>query len=210
VKRATNFWSTKPELEPYQFHNELFFIDYHELLRRIPLLPFTNFVLGDDISYTRHISDFSIPSLEPLSVAASIVGLLEVGSQMSSFLSSIVTKFRDGPSFAQRLRQEITDISAVLNYLQTYITGTTASADRASLILLEDVLITLTGCVITYSELQAILNGLNFNPEMGAFDLMKWAQQEPTITNITLRLRQHKRSLILMRTILKWYIYLSR
>lgn len=159
--------------------------------------------ISDDISCTRNLSNYSIPSSEPLSVAASVVGLLVVGSHMSSSLSSIVTKVHDAPNLARSLRQEITDISATLGHLQPYITDRAkASADRASLILLEDVLTTLTGCVTTYSDIQAILESLNLNPEMGAFDRTKWAQQESKITVTIQRLRDHKSSLHFIREIL--------
>jgi hypothetical protein len=148
-------------------------------------------------------------SARNLSVAASVVGLLVVGSHMTPFLFLIITKVQDAPNFARSLRREITDISTTLGHLQLYITDrANASAYRASLILLENVLTTLTGCVTTYSDLQAILDGLNFDPEMSAFDRTEWAQQKSKIIVTLQRLLNYKLSLHSIREIFHWYVYL--
>lgn len=154
------------------------------------------------------LSNYSTISTEPLSVAAAVVGLLVTGNLMSLSLSSIVTKVHNAPNSVRYLRQEITGISETLSHLQPYIADRTrASGDRTSLILLQDVLTILTGCVTAYSDLQAILDDFKFYPETGVFDRIGWGQQEHKITVTLQRLQCHRSSLDLLWNILHWYAY---
>ncbi|EQB51669.1 hypothetical protein CGLO_08766 [Colletotrichum gloeosporioides Cg-14] len=142
--------------------------------------------------------------MDPLSVAASVVGLLAVGCKLSSALFVVVSSTRDAPKSAQSLLREINDISAALGSLQSFVTGRVrASAERGGLILLQHVLTTLTGCVTTYSDLQYIVDGLRIDDHMGLVDRAKWMMQESSISVLVQRLQNHKASLTLMLGILQ-------
>jgi hypothetical protein len=145
--------------------------------------------------------------MDPLSVAASVTGLLGVGVRISSSLFSLITACRDAPNLAQSLMWEVTDISAILGHLQSYILGRTRIAtSRASMIMVEHLLTTLTGCVATYSDLQRVLEDLNLKPEMNVFDKIKWARSESLIHTIVRRLQHQKSSMSLMLTIIQWCV----
>src|SRR4051812_33586490 len=108
--------------------------------------------------------------MDPLSVLASIVGLLAVGGKVTSLFSTIITKCRDSPVLAQSIIWEVSDISAALGQLQEFVIGRTKVAiQRGSLIQVDQLLTTLTGCVTTYSELQIVIDSLNISEEMGTF-----------------------------------------
>ena len=140
--------------------------------------------------------------MDPLSVAASVVGLLSSGAAISKFLSSVAN---GAPSLAKSVLSEVADISALLSHLQSYVSGTAkASSQRQSLILLEHVLTTLTGCVLTYSELEAILSSRKGSPAKGISDRLKWIWQEPKIVTLVQQLQSHKSSLTLILNILQW------
>lgn len=64
--------------------------------------------------------------------------------------------------------------------------------------------VTLTGCVITSSELEVIVNGVRVDPEMGFFDRVKWSIKEHQIKDIVQRIQNHKSSLTLILNILQW------
>lgn len=148
--------------------------------------------------------------MDPLSVSASVVGLLGAGASITSTLFALVSSIRDAPQLAQSLLREMADISAALGSLQIYIRGRAeASAERGALILLEHVLTTLTGCVTTYSDLQRVMDGLNVNPSMGMFDRLKWSREEQKLSLILQRLQNHKSSLTLMLTILQWLVLIG-
>lgn len=143
--------------------------------------------------------------MDPLSVVASVVGLLAAGRKVAS-LFTVITKCKDSPVLAQSITREVIDISAVLGRLQDFVgSRTTVAAERGNLIQLDQLLTTLTGCVTTYSDLQSILTTLNISEDMGVFDRIKWMRQEGSLNTLVQRLQSHKLSLTLMLTILQWY-----
>lgn len=146
--------------------------------------------------------------MDPLSVAASIIGLLGAGAKISSVLFSTLGTVRDlanAQSLVQDLLSEIVGITTAIGHVQTYIDGRAqATSERSALVLLEHVLATLTGCVTTYSDLQAIVNDLNLGPDMGTLDKIRWTRHESKVATIVERLRNHKTSLTLMLTVLQW------
>ncbi|KAF2095208.1 hypothetical protein NA57DRAFT_79696 [Rhizodiscina lignyota] len=142
--------------------------------------------------------------MDPLSVTASVVGLLGAGTKLSSLLFSIISKVHDAPGLARTALQEIIDITAALSHLEAYVNGQTqANSKRGSLILLEQVLTTLTGCVTTYSDLQSLLDGLKTSDDMRLFDRVKWVRYQSRVMSIVQRLQNHKTSLSLMLSILQ-------
>ncbi|KAI0973377.1 hypothetical protein F4678DRAFT_426548 [Xylaria arbuscula] len=142
--------------------------------------------------------------MDPLSVAASVVGLLAAGGQVTSVLFTVITKCKDSPALARSILFEVADISAALGQLQGFLSDRAkASAERGNLILLDQLLTTLTGCVTTYSDIQFILTGLNVSEDMGAFDRIKWMRQEDRLNTLVQRLQSHKSSLTLMLTIIQ-------
>ncbi|KAG9508256.1 hypothetical protein J7337_001820 [Fusarium musae] len=142
--------------------------------------------------------------MDPLSVSASVVGLLGAGAKITSCLWTFATNARDVPQLARHLVFEVADITAALGSLQAYVCGQAqAPGERGALILLEHVLTTLTGCVTTFSDLQSLMDQLNLSPYMGTIDKMKWARQESNIAAIVQRLQNHKSSLTLMLTVLQ-------
>ncbi|KAJ4112331.1 hypothetical protein BFJ63_vAg14040 [Fusarium oxysporum f. sp. narcissi] len=142
--------------------------------------------------------------MDPLSVSASVVGLLGAGAKITSCLWTFAINARDAPQLARHLVFEVADITAALGSLQAYVRGQAqAPGERGALILLEHVLTTLTGCVTTFSDLQRLMDQLNLSPGMGTIDKMKWARQESYICAIVQRLQNHKSSLTLMLTVLQ-------
>ncbi|KAF5554720.1 nicotinamide mononucleotide permease [Fusarium napiforme] len=149
------------------------------------------------------IAEFA--AMDPLSVSASVVGLLGAGAKITSCLWTFAANARDAPQLARHLVVEVADITAALGSLQVYVCEQAqAPGGRGALILLEHVLTTLTGCVTTFSDLQSLMDQLNLSPDMGSIDKMKWARQESNITAIVQRLQNHKSSLTLMLTVLQW------
>jgi hypothetical protein len=65
------------------------------------------------------------------------------------------------------------------------------------------------GCVITYSELEAIIDSVHGGTDMGAIDRLKWTLKETEVQDIIQRIQNHKISLTLMLSILQWYISLK-
>ena len=143
--------------------------------------------------------------MDPLSVSASIVGILGAATKVSSVLHNFVQNARGAPKLAQAVLAEVNGLSTVLGHLQTYILGlATLSESRTSLILVEQVIVTLADCVTTFSELEAVLGTARIESELRILDRMKWAAKESKVADIQGRLQSNKSSLTLMLTILSW------
>lgn len=144
--------------------------------------------------------------MDPLSVAASVVGLLAAGGKLTSMLSAVVTKCQDSPSAARIIVSEVADISAALGQLQDFLSRPGLyRPKRGSLNMLDQLPTMLTGCVMTYSDVAYILEGLNISEDMGTFDRLRWKMQENQLNMLVQRLQHHKSSLTLMLTITQWY-----
>ena len=142
--------------------------------------------------------------MDPLSVSASIIGVLVAAAKVSSVLITFAQNTKAAPKLAQTVLSDINGLSTVLSHLQTYLLGnTTPLKSRASLILVEQVIVTLTECVITFSELEDVLGT---SKDMGVLDRIKWAMKESKISDIQRRLQSDKSSLTLMLTILQWFV----
>ena len=143
--------------------------------------------------------------MDPLSVSASIIGLLGAAAKVSSVLLTFVKKTRNAPDSAQELISEVNSVTAVLTHLQKYLLNSAGTArSRASLILVDQVVVTLSECVITFSKLEELLGTSRDDNEWKILDRMKWALEESSTSSILRRLERNKTSLTLMLTVLQW------
>lgn len=142
--------------------------------------------------------------MDPLSVTASIVGILCAATKVSSVLNSFVRNTRGASKLAQTVLAEVNGLSAVLSQLQTYLLGAASSSkSRASLILVEQVIVTLAECVTTFSELEDVLETARIETDFRMMDRVKWAIKESKVSDIQRRLQSNKMSLNLMLRILQ-------
>lgn len=163
------------------------------------------------ISASGHSSDlvWDVTTMDPLSVSASIIGILGAAAKVSSVLITFVKNTKAAPKLAQTVLADVNGLSTVLSHLQTYLLGNASpTRSRASLILVEQVLVTLAECVTTFSELEDALGTSKHGAEMDALNRMKWATKESKVADIQQRLQSNKSSLTLMLTILQWFAML--
>ena len=150
--------------------------------------------------------------MEGLSVAASIAGLLQVGAKVISFLSTAA----DAPTTARNVLSEIRALHVIFRQLQNFITHfTEQSMSRKSRIYVDDLVITLTGCVCTFSELDKELEclrtegdeaGNRDDPQFSTWDRVKWAAKEQSLLRMLENLQMHKNSLTLLLSIYTWCV----
>lgn len=141
---------------------------------------------------------------DPLSVTASVVGLVTAAGQITSLLYQFINSVQDAPSLANHVMTEVHSINSVICSLQPFLWGQArASKPQEDMILIEDLIITLTGCVCTFSELELVVKGLGSNDGMDTMDRVRWARKEGTIRQLFERLQTQKSSLTLMLTILE-------
>jgi len=144
---------------------------------------------------------------DPLSIAGGVVGLVAAGAQITKMLTQVIKKARDAPDECRRIITQVDDIRNVLVQLQTFVIGTSRpSRSRTSLILVDQVIVTLAACVTTFSELDALTKTLESEAGMGVLDRIRWLIRDKELKDIIQRLESHKSSLILMMTILTWFV----
>jgi Fungal N-terminal domain of STAND proteins len=145
--------------------------------------------------------------MDPLSVAASIVGILAAAAQVSANVSTLVEKSRKAPKHIRKVKDEVDTIRSILHQLQALLLGSAkTSRARTSLILVDQVVVTLTACVSTFSELDVIVGTLVLDEKLGLMDRLRWGTKAAAIDESLKDLQIQKSTLTLMLTILTWYV----
>ena len=145
--------------------------------------------------------------MDPLSIMASVVGLLSAAGKVASVLSGAISAVKDAPSFVRSTLSEVESIRAALIALHKFLLRVAEkSCPRASFIQLDPLIATLTDAVLTFAELEKMvvpLERLIRTPgDLSA--RLKTAWSGDSISTVTGRLQQHKSSLSLMMNIIQW------
>lgn len=146
--------------------------------------------------------------MDPLSVTASIVGILGAAGKVAEVLGSVVTNIKDAPRVFTTITTEVNSLRIVLSSLQQFLVNlTSASPHRVALIQLDQLIVTLTDSVLTFSELETLITPLDVPPgcQFLLKDRLKWLMKESAILGISEKLQKHMSSLSLMLNILQWY-----
>lgn len=139
-----------------------------------------------------------------MEVAASVVGLLTAGAQITLILQSFIESAINAPALARRIHHEVHEFEIILSKLQPIVLGP-LDRSRASLIDIHHLSFTLAGCVCTFSELEKQVSELKCTGKMDFTDRIRWSRAESTFKPLIERLQSHKASLTLILTILTWY-----
>ncbi|KAM7213446.1 RhoGAP domain containing protein [Rhypophila decipiens] len=141
--------------------------------------------------------------VDPLSIAASVIGLINAGAKITKVLVQVTKNACDAPNDCRRLKDEVETIRYVLSQLQLFFTGQSRTTrSRTSLILVDQVVVTLAACVTTFSDLDVFAENLQSEVKMGILDRLRWSSKEDEIRHILQRVESHKSSLTLIMTIL--------
>ena len=142
---------------------------------------------------------------DPLSVAASVLGLATVAVQVSTTIGNIINRARKAPKEISAVKLEVDTIHTILEQLQGFVLGTaSASRSRTSLILINQMVAIISACVITFSELDAFTESLQSGDNMDLMDRFRWMSKSKDLSEILTNLQMHKNSLNLMVMILTW------
>jgi hypothetical protein len=144
--------------------------------------------------------------MDPLSVTASIVGLILSVAQVTSGVSIIQCVLSDAPRIDQLLSQ-ITEIETCLSTIQKFLDNIRlASRERMVFIKVEHLVATLTQAVLTFSELEALVKKTVAGPRNALILRINWTRRQNRLANIMLRLESHKSALSLMLSIVQWSV----
>ena len=152
---------------------------------------------------------------DPLSIAASIAGLITISTQILGMAKGLFGEVKDAPETMIRVREEVESMQPIFCQVQLLLTGAGGSRPNhgnLTMISIHNLMITLTGCVIVYSRLEKKVSevcGFS-NPTArqtvgNIANRVKWGlwRHEEALVIIE-DLQRQKLSLNLILTILNW------
>jgi len=141
---------------------------------------------------------------DPLSIAASIAGLAAAAGKIYSVLSAFVSDVADAPNSAQRALHVVDGVAVTLSMVQSLI-GDISSlpSHRKAMIRLDHIIVTLSNCVLTLSELEAVVCKLD-DVRSSYRQRLRWVQNQQKVDGLLQHLEAQKTSLMLMVTVLQW------
>ncbi len=143
--------------------------------------------------------------MEPLSVAASIIGVLATSAKIVTILTALIRKEKHAPQSLHRVLTEVSELNTCLAQLAPLIQGA-KSTDRShkDAITMEHVVVLSTSLVLNMSELDKTLDSYNLRDKMSKFNRMHWLMDEAKILEILNSVRASKASLNLILTVFTW------
>ena len=143
--------------------------------------------------------------MDPISAAASIVGLIGAADTVMESLIKFIRSIRGAPKLAQTVLLEVSDVRAALTQLQRYLMGSKANARaHGDLLMIDQVIVTLYSCVKTFSELEEISESLKPAYSIQPGRMAQWVFKEEKIRRLLSRLQHSKISLNLMMATMTW------
>ncbi|KAF4455712.1 RhoGAP domain-containing protein [Fusarium austroafricanum] len=132
---------------------------------------------------------------DPLSVTASVVGILTATGKVLSLLGQIV----DAPQSIADMQSEVDDIRIIFSNLQSFLDRSQRlKRGRLALIQLGDLVAVLTRTIIAFSELETIVRPLCTGDRMSPWRRVHWRWQEAAALRLVNQLQRHKTSLSLL------------
>ena len=143
--------------------------------------------------------------MDPISAAASIVGLIGAADTVMESLIKFIRSIKGAPKLAQTVLLEVSDVRAALTQLQRYIVGSRAnSRAHGDLLMVDKVIVTLYSCVKTFSELEEISESLKPIYKLQPGRMAQWLFKEEKVRRLLTRLQHSKLSLNLMVATMTW------
>ena len=144
---------------------------------------------------------------DPLSIAAGVVGIITAAAQMTVLLTRLTKSTVAAPKQARVVLTEVSDIAGILSHLQSFLLGLESpEKSRTSLLKVEKVVTVISSCVLTFSELEMMLDEMKTG-DLDILDRLRWARKESTILGLIERLQKHKASLSLLLNILNGFAH---
>ena len=139
--------------------------------------------------------------MDPLSALASVTGLIVVTAKVAKELSRLSKRSRRASKAIRHVENEVDIIRHTLEQLQPFVLGQNPFSHGAC-ILVEQLVVVLSTCVATFSELEVLVESLHHDESTGIMDRLRWLQKEGDVIELCEKLRDHKASLTMLITIL--------
>ena len=147
---------------------------------------------------------------DPLSVAASIVGILAAAAKVVEIVQPFISNTKDAPKVADTVYTQVNQVRIILGSLETFLQDLSApSSVRASFIQVECIVVFFTDGVLIFSELESLLSPLKLLNEDNSSPLqlrqrISWGLKQSAISALMNRVRNFSASLSVMLNIFQW------
>ena len=142
---------------------------------------------------------------DPLSVAASITGLIALAGQLYIALDGFISNVRDAPLLAGTIQAEVKSFRNSLNALHGLLHDPAfCKSRRAALISADYVVVSFTDAVLVFSQLEANVLPLTKFTEFGVVARTQWTRKKGKLNELVGRLQWQKHTLVLQLNILGW------
>ncbi|KAN0104822.1 hypothetical protein V8E51_010567 [Hyaloscypha variabilis] len=132
-----------------------------------------------------------------------VIGLLKTAHGVSSIIARLVSSKKNGSEEIRDVKTTVDTLRSVLLQLQLLLLNHGKIDERRSLmILVDEVVVTLTACVMTFSELDSCVEELESNESLGIRGSVRWTSKSAELRKYKQILEAHKTSLSLMVNIL--------
>ena len=149
--------------------------------------------------------------MDPLSVSASIIGILAATGKVTSILFDLTQQTRNAPKSIHRIKDEVEGFRTTVSQLQEFVLRRQSTSNsRYAMVLVDQLVVVLTGCVLTFSELEVFVTSLRADQDTRVWDRIRWVTKSSAATDLLARVQNHKLSIVTMMTVLDSYAYLGR
>jgi cell division control protein 24 len=143
---------------------------------------------------------------DPLSIAASIAGLITITGKVGVVLKSFVSSLHDAPESARRALASVVEMRGILQSVRTAtdrLEGLPRS--RKQMVHYRNIAVVFRESVIAFSELEATVGlGAGTDWTASTWDRTKWVLHEGSVQRCITRMESLMGSLSLMLNILQW------
>lgn len=152
---------------------------------------------------------------EAVGLAASIIGLIEISTKLARLAKELYDSGKDARTSILRIKAEMENLHLIFCRVQVLVESRTQKKPRRirlKMIPVHHLLTILTGCMLYYSDLDEKLSGLAqptsvAGPARNIIARVKWSiWTEAEVAVILDNLERQKSSLLLMLTIINWYV----
>jgi hypothetical protein len=144
--------------------------------------------------------------MDPLSVTASIVGILAASGKVIEIIGPVVGALKDTAKSAATVHAEVSSSRIILSALQRLFAdlGNTP-VKRRELIQIDQLIATLTDGILIFNELEPLVVRLGSSTE-NLRARMRWALKGDPLESFVFRMQLFRSSISVMLNILQWYV----
>ncbi|KAL2069465.1 hypothetical protein VTL71DRAFT_14144 [Oculimacula yallundae] len=140
--------------------------------------------------------------MDPLSVLASVIGILAATTKVATALSGIKSSLVDAPRTIDHALSQVNSIKAALSAIEKLLLRyDSVDSKRIAMIQVDDLVVTLTDAVLTFDEFETLVSPFLGLSSIAIGDRMKWAWKNDEVESILGRLERHKSTMLLMLSI---------